>query len=232
MPALKDVQNYGVWFARPIKYDVETKEDDPKSPHIHLTFRDDSQENFTAAINIKSGDRKESRLVYWFNDDMHASFIDDFKGLKPGFHSLEGNTKGLDYLRDDGLFDQRKGEILDHDIDGENNDIIDKLTPLLKRSVNEKATIHIFGSQFGGKKSTGKQRGIHNVHMNQGSLPKYSNGVQQDGAMFFHFEDEDQWVGVFLAFASQRVPTDNETGQPLPNARSWANILKQEEEEF
>lgn len=225
----KDIQRYGVWFARPINYCVEYEEDDPESPHIYLKFQDKSQKEFKAAINIKSRDKKESRLVYWINKNVDASVIDDFKNLKPGYHSLEGNPKGLDYLRDNRrgeLFDEKSGILLEHDIPGKDNDIIDKLKPLLDRSIKEKATIHIFGSKY--KDSLG----IHEVHMNQGSLPRFSNGVQQDGALLFHFEQPSEWVGVFLAFASQRVPTDDETGQPLKNAESWAKKLKGEEDEF
>lgn len=62
--------------------------------------------------------------------------------------------------------------------------------------------------------------------MNQGSLPKFENGVYRDGGIFFHFEEDDSWVGVFLAFASQRVPTDDETGLPLPGSKSLAEMLQ------
>jgi uncharacterized protein YukJ len=219
----KDVQRYGVWFARPIKYRVEYAGDDAFSPHIYLKFSDASQDDFEAAINIKSGKGDETRLVYWISESLDPSFVSDFKDLEPGFQSLEGNAKGLDYLRDRKLFVQSTGKILPHDIPGKKNDIIDYLTPLLDRSIKEKATIYIFGSQY--KDGTG----IHDVHMNQGSLPQFDSGVQQDGALFFHFEEAEgdgEWVGVFLAFASQRVPTDEKTGWPLKDAKSWVEILE------
>lgn len=232
MPDLKPVTNYGVWFARPIDYDVEYKEDDPKDPHIYLIFRDNSQEDFEAAINIKSGTADESRLVYWLNEDMDPSVIKAVKDLKPGFHSLQDKPeRGLDYLRDKGLFKQEEGILLPHDVPGENNDIIDKLTPLLDRAINEDATIYIFGSKYSEPPRRGKLRGLHHVHQNQGSKPGYANSVQRDGAFFFHFEKDDKWVGVFLAFASQKQPTDDKTGLPKRGARSWANILEGEEDD-
>lgn len=224
------VKDYGVWFARPISYKVEYKEDDDEDPHIYLTFRDKSQKNFKAAINIKSGDTKDTRLAFWLNKSLDPSVISDFKDLKPGFHSLEGNAKGLDYLRDTNLFDHSTGRILPHDIDGPNNDIIDVLTPHLDRSINERATIYIFGSRFNTKD------GLHDVHMNQGSPPRYAHGVQQDGALLFHFEEgrdgkADEWVGVFLGFASQRTTTDDRSGLEVPGAKSWANILNGERDD-
>lgn len=231
-PRNKPVKNYGVWHARPIKYRTERDSDDPHSPHIYLIFQDKSQEDFEAAINIKSGDKKESRLVYWINEDLDASIIKDFKDLSPGFHSLSGK-KGLDYLRDPGLFVEEDGLVLPHDIPGQDNDIIDKLTPLLDRAIREKATIYIFGSKYPEPPRRGSYRGLHEVHQNQGSLPKYSNSVQTDGALIFHFEeaqDEGEWVGVFLAFASQRKPTDDRTGLALPDSESWAEILGAEDD--
>lgn len=228
----KPVKNYGVWHARPIEYGTDRDSNDPNSPHIYLTFRDKSQEDFEAAINIKSGDKKESRLVYWINEEMDASVIKDFKDLSPGFHPLDGK-KGLDYLRDKGLFVAQDGLVLPHDIPGKDNDIIDKLTPLLDRSIKEKATIYIFGSKYPEPPRRGSLQGLHEVHQNQGSLAKYSNSVQTDGALVFHFEeaeDSGEWVGVFLGFATQRRPTNDRTGLALPDSESWAEILGAEED--
>jgi uncharacterized protein YukJ len=215
----KQVQNYGVWFCRPVKYIAEREKDDSRSPHINLTFHDKSSTSFQAAINVKSIG-EESRLVYWFNNELDASILDPYKDLSLGFHPLTGEHNGLDFIRQQGLLTFQDGVLLEHDVPGKDNDVIDKLTPLLDRSIKEKATIYIFGSRFTDRK------GIHNIHMNQGSLPKFENGVYRDGAIFFHFEEDDSWVGVFLAFASQRVPTDDVTGLPLPGSKSLAEMLQ------
>lgn len=54
----------------------------------------------------------------------------------------------------------------------------------------------------------------HDIHMNQGSTGSFkrTNGVWQDGGMLIHFESEDRWVAVFLAFQSQCWHTDDEKG--------------------
>jgi uncharacterized protein YukJ len=54
--------------------------------------------------------------------------------------------------------------------------------------------------------------------MNQGS-PGFDNGVGQDGAFLLRFPDE-HWEAVFLAFASQRIPTDDTSGDPLSGSQS------------
>jgi uncharacterized protein YukJ len=102
------------------------------------------------------------------------------------------------------LLDFRSGLVLTQDIPGRDNDILDKMKPILDNAIDNSETTFIFGSSFGS--------GIHNVHMNQGSLPRFDNGVYSDGALLFKFND-GHWEAVFLSFASQRLPTDSE-GEP------------------
>jgi uncharacterized protein YukJ len=74
-------------------------------------------------------------------------------------------------------------------VPGPDNDIIDKLTPILNDGINRVATIYLFGSWF--NDSDSGEDGIHEVHMNQGSLPRFGNGSTKTGAMFLYFEDDD-----------------------------------------
>ncbi len=62
------LENYGVWKAHPKRYDVERG--GTRTPHLTLYFGNNEGIDFRAAINIKSGDQPESRLVYWVNEDM------------------------------------------------------------------------------------------------------------------------------------------------------------------
>jgi hypothetical protein len=54
--------------------------------------------------------------------------------------------------------------------------------------------------------------------MNQGNSGRFvgDDGVWQDGALLFHFPDQNQWVAIFLAFQSQAWHTDDTTGHSLP----------------
>jgi uncharacterized protein YukJ len=63
--------------------------------------------------------------------------------------------------------------------------------------------------------------------MNQGSLPQFENGVYEDGALLFEFED-GHWEAVFLAFASQRIPTDD-NGEAEEGSKDLAGILGDDE---
>lgn len=53
--------------------------------------------------------------------------------------------------------------------------------------------------------------------MNQGNSGRFTvdDGVWQDGGLLLHFPDQDQWVGIFLAFQSQAWHTDDATGHTV-----------------
>lgn len=228
------ISHYGVWACTPTRYTAQTEKQDPKSPHIYLYFTDDSSssKNLEAAINVKSTD-KDTRLVFWLNRNFSHPITEQLSKLDQGFHLAQesGSTQnksthnsrqtstlqGLDYVRTKNLVDIKAGKVLQHDIPGPNNDILDDLDPILTDAINKKATAYIFGSSYGS--------GIHDIHMNQGSLPSYSNGIYEDGAVLFEFED-GHWEAVFLAFASQKIPT-NDQGESESNSESLADILGQ-----
>jgi uncharacterized protein YukJ len=217
-----DIKNYGLWVGKPTDFTAERSNIDSKSPHIQLHFQDDNGEH-RAAINVKSTDRHDSRLVYWLNRTLQNSVTDKFKDLGTGFQLLQGED-GLDYIRHK-LVEIAGGLVLPHDAPGPNNDIIDELTPILQDGIDRKATIYIFGSRF--DDNNGGEDGIHDIHMNQGSLPRYANGVFQDGGLFLYFEDDGHWEGVFLAFASQKVPTYDDTGKPKHGAKELVEIIQE-----
>lgn len=213
------LNNYGVWVGYPRKYVAEK---DKKTPHLQLYFtdREDQDEGeFRAAINIKSS-TPEARLAYWFVREFKNPIIEDLGRLEDGWHDLIEAKKSpaLDYIRGN-LFDPMTGTLLDHNRPGENNDIIDFISPILDEAIQRKAKVYLYGEQF--------SRGIHDVHMNQGnddSFAKY-NGVFQDGGVLLHFPDDDHWEAIFLAFAVQKIHTDDFSGDPIVNT-SFGDILK------
>jgi hypothetical protein len=64
-------------------------------------------------------------------------------------------------------------------------------------------------------------QGLHDIHMNQGNPNPgpfaKDNGVFQDGGLILKFGS--RYVGLFLRFATQWLPTDNATGHRLPEAK-------------
>lgn len=213
------IPHYGVWVGRPIRIKVDSPSD--KTPHIELFYKDDlnGSKQLRAAINVKS-QSQDSRLVYWFDQSFSHPLTDELAQLEYGFQLIRPNdaaTSGLaiDFVRaDPKLLELKDGRILPYNLPGKDNDILDQLVPILKDAISQQADIFLFGSSFGS--------GIHDVHMNQGSAG-FENGVAQDGAILLRFPD-GHWEAVFLAFASQCVPTDDSTGEPLSDSTPLSDI--------
>ncbi|KAA8642551.1 hypothetical protein EYZ11_004513 [Aspergillus tanneri] len=248
------VDDYGVWKGVPVHYEVEDSIEDPKSPHLSLYYHENKgtepqfdrkyrqkhknkprNQNrpkeipglFRAAINIKSGNKVESRLVYWVNYNVvNHPIVEKLANLDFGFHPLEGMAgEGIDYIRSD-LFDAKSGRVLPHDIPGPNNDIINVLEPEVQQSIEKNAEVYLFGSCFSTK------NGIHNVHMNQGNVKnfRHDDGVFHDGGLLIHYKDSGKWTGIFLAFASQAVHTDDRSGHAI-SPLTWGELLPTEHTE-
>ncbi|KAG0343464.1 hypothetical protein BG005_002397 [Podila minutissima] len=210
---------------------METIEQDARDPHIILFFTHDknatSGRYFSAAINVKSKS-EDSRLVFWHKENFqHPIITNDLQRLQQHqFYRLPNNAfsslRGLDYIRTKDLIPSfpKGGTILDHDMTGRDNDMLAKMKPILDRAIQNRATVYLFGSQYS------SELGLHEVHMNQGSLPDYNTGVNQDGAIFIKFKRH--WEAVFLAFGSQRIPTDDVTGHPREPSTSLAVLLGEE----
>jgi uncharacterized protein YukJ len=220
------LKNYGVWVGYPRRYVAEKDKD---TPHLQLYFtdrKDQDQGKFRAAINIKSSTPENARLAYWFVREFRNPITQDLEGLEDGWRDLKAAKKSpaLDYIRGN-LFNPMTGTLLDHDRPGEKNDIIDFVSPILDEAIKRKAKVYLYGEQFpGGNRSA---EGIHDVHMNQGNDDEYAkfNGVFQDGGVLFRFPDDGHWEAIFLAFAVQKIHTDDQKGHPITD-KSLADILK------
>lgn len=211
------IKGYGVWVGYVLDYQAERNEDDSISPHILLRYSSNSHHSgarFRAAINIKSVS-KESRLVFWGIQNFDHPITQFLESLDDGFHPLLSSNEqrlqgkqGLDYIRGN-LFDIYKGMLVEHDLPGSNNDILDYVTPTLDRAIAEGAKVFLFGQQFEDK------TGIHDIHMNQGNEGKFKkdNGIFQDGGIILQFPD-GRFTAIFLAFAIQKVHTDID-GHPI-----------------
>ncbi|KAJ5349159.1 hypothetical protein MYU51_012037 [Penicillium brevicompactum] len=250
------VRDYGIWKGTPVLYEFEDRYEDDTSPHLSLYYHDEEGDPpdfdlgfrrnnrghppnpnrpkdipglLRAAINIKSTD-DETRLAYWVNNNMEDHpIVQKLTGLDFGFNPInsvpESNVQSLDYIRGN-LFNPRSGRVLAHDIPGTNNDMIDVLEPEITKAIEKKATIYLFGSEFNTK------NGIHNVHMNQGNIKKFArdDGVFQDGGLLIQYENH--WTGIFIAFASQAIHTDDQTGHKIPgNTLTWGDFLPMDIEE-
>ncbi|KAK3678266.1 hypothetical protein LTR78_001561 [Recurvomyces mirabilis] len=204
------ISNYGVWKAQTLLQD--------ESPHITLKFSDGSGKGKEAAINVASTD-SDTRLVYWLQRQWDHPITQDLTPLADGFHKASGSGTdlSLDYVRTTpALVDFKAGQVLDDNGSNSTTNILDQLEPILNDAISAKADIYIFGSSYG--------TGIHDIHMNQGSQPRFANGIGEDGAIVFHYASDGHFEAVFLAFASQSIPTNDQTGAAESGGQTLAQL--------
>ena len=215
------INRYGVWCARARKVSAETDEMDPKSPHIHLYYEDGQERQLRASINVKSASAISELALYKIETFQHP-LIDQLEQLSLGYHPLgrTPNSLALDYLRGN-LVKFEEGLLLPHDIPGRENDLLDLIMPVLQRAVDMRAKVYLFGEPYD------DDLGIHNIHMNQGSTGRFAkyNGIWQDGGVIIKDQNLNRYVALFLAFGSQAIHTDEQTGDALPGSQTIADLL-------
>ena len=159
----------------------------------------------------------ENNLLVYINEDWQHPITEiiSCNNYQPGINPIarKMNTGALDYIRGN-LFDPQDMAIMPAAKAGPNNDLFEKLETILTEARNHQATLYSFGEPF----SSGK--GIHNIHMNQGSVIKRFkplDGIWQDGGLLIKFSQ--RWVAVFTAFQSQCWHTDDTNGQANQDGR-------------
>ncbi|EGF93669.1 hypothetical protein ABI_21100 [Asticcacaulis biprosthecium C19] len=212
------LKDYGVLKGRIMGYSAERAS--RKSPHLHMSL-DAQGRIFRAAINVKSAEGP-SELVYLAASNYVHPQLSLYPSLPPGITHLErrAGSGALDFIRGN-MFDVSAVTAMPHDAPGHDDDLLDGLEQHLRQAIGlgDAVDAYVFGEPFAD--------GIHNVHMNQGSIGAFAghNGVWQDGALLLHDRAAGQWTALFLAFQSQAVHTEDTTGHALPGSATFADIV-------
>ncbi|PNQ81619.1 YukJ family protein [Paenibacillus sp. F4] len=199
-----------------------------RNNHVEVLVEDDSNVKYRLAINIKSNQRP-NEVLYYVGEDFKSEEITELPKLEFGFTSItnENRNIALDYRRGNLVIPKKMiplpntdpGNSDDNDPD---NDLYDKVTSYISEAKEKEATFYVFGEPWGPEENRDRYfgfipgRGVHNIHMNQGNAGNHAseNGSWQDGGVLIHFENENRWVAIFLAFQSQSWCT-NETGHAV-----------------
>ena len=138
------------------------------------------------------------------SDVMYAAFrtTPRLANLKDGWRVLRPG-EGLDYIRG-GLVRPEQFKPLPLSKLGASND----LNELFDLHLTRGAKVYAFGEPF----APGAERGVHDVHQNQGNIRLYrrDDGVWQDGGLLV--QKDTVWTAVLLRFQSQSWRTDDATG--------------------
>lgn len=222
------------------KVNLFKREDGLKTPHLQIKITDENKETWRIAVNVQSSDN--SFLIFHRAEPLQSHpILADILKVKPGFTLLPAPERSAstspDYLRAP-LFDWPTGIAIPPSGPGENDDLQDALCTYLKNLEEKDGEIFAFGAKFPAPGDPFKEypidlefgtaQGIHNIHMNQGNPPgQYAkdNGVFQDGGLILKFPD--RFVGIFLRFITEWLPTDDATGnridgisEPVPDGSS------------
>ncbi len=211
------IPNYGLLKGRPI----DKRLGFGSNPHYQVHVIDETID-YRIAVNVKSK-LSPSELLFLVDEDFDHPITQDLADAPLGFTSLtsEPGGKALDYIRGN-LFDRTAMVPLPHNVPGPDNDLNEKLGYYINRAINDgSALLYAFGDRWGPETMERDKyfgflpgNGIHDIHMNQGNVGRFvdDDGVWQDGGLLIHFEEQQQWVGIFLAFQSQAWHTDDLTG--------------------
>lgn len=193
------------------------------SNHFHILVQANG-ETWRCPVNVRSQDNSE----VWFK--IRDAFrdhpiLEQLPDVPEGLTELPNRRPGLtlDYIHEP-LFDRTTMRHLPKHVTGADNDVQDHLELYATQAKNEAgAIVYVFGSfwrnqQFPPDRVLNTNRGVHDVHMNQGNdtAHRRDDGVYQDGGVIFYFPQTDRYVGAFLAFNTQVWFTNDQNGHRLP----------------
>lgn len=211
------IPRYGV-----IKGTVEQAKEPPgRHPHYHLLLKA-AGESYDAAVNVESDDGSEVLYHVRYGDGFVPPNAQQLQALSQGAADLEGNDGiALDFVRTQGLVSRDEMTLLPIS-ETKPTALHNQISDIIGKAIQANATVYVFGQLFNDGSGTNEywdfspDRGIHDIHMNQGNAAGsfgQDNGTFQDGAVLIDFGD-GTWGGIFIAFQSQSWNTDD-NGNPV-----------------
>lgn len=184
--------------------------DDDSSPHIEVLVHA-AGVSHRIAINVRSSVAPNDLLFKRING-FSGPLVDKLEALEDeGLIDIRGDRTQLaiDYQKDD-IFQRSDMRTVPYEASGPNNDLKEFLLPILQSAMDDGSRIFAFGEAWGPESTKDRYfrfapgRGIHDIHMNQGSGGRFAgtNGPRQDGAILIRRPD-GHWSALFLAFQSQ-----------------------------
>lgn len=177
-----------------------------KRAHYHIVATDNNGRKYDLAVNIGSIYAKKNEIIssnlkvyYAKNYNFQKEIIQEMLLQKVGVTECKENLR-LDYIKMK-LFPQNK-MIQMKGFDEKNiflTEIIEKY--VMKAINNDDYEVFSFGRLY----ANGK--GLHDIHMNQGSTGKFKkhDAPYSDGGLFFRNKQNNKIAVIFIAFVSQNL---------------------------
>ena len=213
---------YGVLRGHPDRY---KREDNGSTPHLQIRILENSGQPWRIAVNVQSD--TGSNVAFWVVDPLAGHpLLGGLQAHPSGFSSVARNADhALDYVKAP-LFDWKLGRLLPPSGHASSDDLQDLLSLYLDQCKTAGGEVYAFGAKFDRNLhkpidiefgNTDGLHGIHDIHLNQGNVGAHSedNGAFHDGGLILEFPD--RYLGLFLGFQTQRIPTDAD-GKAAPGA--------------
>ncbi len=204
---------YGVLRGHPDRY---KREDNASTPHLQIRVLEDGGQPWRIAVNVQSD--SGSNVAFWVVDPLIGEpVLASLPALASGFSTAALNAgHALDYVKAP-LFDFTLGRVLPPTGQANSDDLQDLLSLYLDQCKAAGGEVYAFGAKFDQNLhkpidaefgNLDGLHGIHDIHMNQGNVGQHAgdNAVFHDGGIILEFPD--RFLGLFLGFQTQCVPTD------------------------
>ena len=181
-------------------YDIDER------AHYHITV-EASDKKYDIAINIGSISYKgkifnSSPLNIYYDEEYKHLILKEMLKYGVGITLCSDKVK-LDYVRGN-LFDKRKVRRI-NGLSKKKMYLIEIIEKNVKEAIlNKDIEIFIFGNLYDNEK------GIHDIHMNQGSQSPHdvNDRANNDGGIFFYNNETEKWTSLFIMFENQTLHTD------------------------
>ncbi len=220
---------YGVLRGHPDRY---KREDNASTPHLQIRVLEDAGQPWRIAVNVQSD--TGSNVAFWIVDPLIGEpVLASLPGLASGFSPAAPTADhALDFVKAP-LFDFTLGRVLPPTGHANSDDLQDLLSLYLDQCKAAGGELYAFGAKFDQNLhkpidvefgNLDGLHGIHDIHMNQGNVGQHAgdNAVFHDGGLILKFPD--RFLGLFLGFQTQRVPTDN-AGNAAPGSTTLGELI-------
>ena len=159
-----------------------------KRAHYHIVATDNNRKKYDLAVNIGSIYAKKNEII---SSNLKVYYTKNYNSQKDIIQEMLLQKVGITECNENLHLDYIKMKLFPHE----------KMIQM--KGFDEKNDYEVFA--FGRLYANGK--GLHDIHMNQGSTGKFKkhDAPYSDGGLFFRNKQNNRISAIFIAFVSQNL---------------------------
>ena len=160
-----------------------------KRAHYHIVTMDDEGKRFDLAVNIGSIYEKMNEIV---SSNLKVYYDESYNCRKRIVRKMLSQKNGITECHKDLYLDYIRMKLFPHE-------------KMIQMKGFDVTSIYLTVIAFGRLYANGK--GLHDIHMNQGSVDKFrkSDASYSDGGLFFRNRRDNKITAIFIAFITQSL---------------------------